>query len=151
MATLPTTGMFAFQQSYTFASITDGLSNTLAFTESTVGNPNATLGKINIGIVSIGAAGTAAQFAGAAAPGVTRPATLAGLQGTTRHSSLGCGTAEQQARSWFHGSIAFTLMRHGRTRPNSAKWAYCSNTTSGSAMRPYSEADSYHSGRNQRA
>ena len=40
MATLPTTGLFAFQQSYTFASITDGLSNTIAFAESTVGNPN---------------------------------------------------------------------------------------------------------------
>src|SRR4051794_39725169 len=31
MATLPTTGLFAFQQSYSFASITDGLSNTVAF------------------------------------------------------------------------------------------------------------------------
>ena len=36
MANLPTTGMFAFQQSYTFAQITDGLSNTIAFAESTV-------------------------------------------------------------------------------------------------------------------
>ena len=68
MAVLPTTGMFAFQQSYNIAQIIDGTSNTIAFAESTVGNPNAVLGKVNIGIVSIAAAGASAQFYDGAAP-----------------------------------------------------------------------------------
>jgi prepilin-type processing-associated H-X9-DG protein len=144
MATLPTTGMFAFQQSYNIAQVSDGLSNTVAFAESTVGNPNAVLGKINIGIVSIGAAGTAAQFYDASAP-ANQAATLAGIAGCNTAWQGQQGTVDnQRGKTWFHGSIAFTMIQTVAT-PNSVNWTYCSATTSG-ASSTFSEADSYHPG-----
>jgi prepilin-type N-terminal cleavage/methylation domain-containing protein len=144
MQTLPTTGLFAFQQSYSLASIVDGTSNTIAFAESTVGNPNAVLGKVNIGIVSIPAAGTAAQFQDASA-GANQAATLAGLAGCSAAWSARQGAVDnQRGKSWFHGAMAFTLINTVAT-PNSANWTYCSSSTSGSAA-TYSEVDSYHSG-----
>jgi prepilin-type N-terminal cleavage/methylation domain-containing protein/prepilin-type processing-associated H-X9-DG protein len=142
MATLPTTGLFAFQQSYNMSRVTDGLSNTVAFAESTVGNPNAVLGKINIGITSIPAAGAAAQFYDASA---NLAATNAGLAGcNTAWQSLQGAVDNQRGKTWFHGSIAFTMIQTVTT-PNSVNWTYCSSTTSGSAA-TFSEADSYHPG-----
>jgi prepilin-type N-terminal cleavage/methylation domain-containing protein/prepilin-type processing-associated H-X9-DG protein len=142
MATLPTTGLFAFQQSYKIASITDGTSNTIAFAESTVGNPNAVLGKLNIGIVSIPAAGAAAQFYDASANSV---ATIAGLAGCDAAWQAKQGAVDnQRGKTWFHGSMAFTLI-NTVALPNSANWTYCSGGTSGSAA-TYSEADSFHPG-----
>ena len=143
MATLPTTGLFAFQQSYNIASITDGTSNTIAFCESTVGNPNAVLGKLNIGIVSIPAA-TAPQFFDAATP-ANQAATIAGLQGCNVAWQTQLGAVDnQRGKTWFHGAMAFTMVNTVAT-PNSANWTYCSATTSGSAS-TFSEADSYHPG-----
>ncbi len=142
MATLPTTGLFAFQQSYNLATCVDGTSNTIAFVESTVGNPNAVLGKANIGIVSIPAAGAAAQFYDASA---NPAATIAGLTGCSNAWQQQQGAVDnQRGKTWFHGSMAFTLINTVAT-PNSANWTYCSGSTSGSAA-TYSEADSYHSG-----
>jgi len=144
MATLPTTGMFAFQQSYNMTSVSDGLSNTIAFTESTVGNPNAVLGKINIGITNIPAAGVAVQFMDAVAP-ANQAATLAGLAGCDAAWQARQGSVDnQRGKTWCHGSIAFTMIQTVAT-PNSANWTYCSGTGSGSAA-TFSEADSYHPG-----
>ena len=142
MAGLQTTGLFAFQQSYKIADITDGTSNTIAFCESTVGNPNAVLGKLDIGIVSIPAAGPAVQFPDASA---NQAATIAGLAGCDLAWQNQQGAVDnQRGKTWFHGSMAFSLVNTVAT-PNSAKWTYCSSSTSGSAA-TYSEADSYHSG-----
>ena len=144
MSLFPTTGMFAFQQSYKFQQITDGLSNTIAFAESTVGNPNAVLGKPNIGLVGIGAAGAAAQFADAVAP-ANQAATLAGLAGCNAAWQARTGAIDnQRGKTWFHGSIAFTMIQTVTT-PNSVQWTYCSGSTSGSAS-TFSESDSYHPG-----
>ena len=144
MATLPTTGMFAFQQSYNIAQVIDGLSNTIAFAESTVGNPNAVLGKINIGIVSIPAAGAAAQFFDASAP-ANQAATLAGLAGCSTAWQGLTGTVDnQRGKTWFHGAIAFTMIQTVAT-PNSVNWTYCSASNSAAAA-TFSESDSYHPG-----
>jgi prepilin-type N-terminal cleavage/methylation domain-containing protein/prepilin-type processing-associated H-X9-DG protein len=142
MSLLPTTGLFAFQQSYKFAQVTDGLSNTVMFAESTVGNPNAVLGKPNIGITNVGAAGPAAQFQNAA---TNLAATNAGLTGcSTAWSTAGTGVDNQRGKTWFHGSIAFSMIQTVAT-PNSVQWTYCSGSGSGSAA-TFSESDSYHSG-----
>jgi prepilin-type N-terminal cleavage/methylation domain-containing protein/prepilin-type processing-associated H-X9-DG protein len=144
MQNLPSTGLFAFQQSYALANVIDGTSNTIAFTESTVGNPNSALGQPNIGIVSIPAAGAAAQFADASAM-ANQAATLAGLNGCDAAWVARQGTVDnQRGKTWFHGSLAFTLIQEVAT-PNSRQWTYCSSSTSGSAS-TFSEADSYHSG-----
>src|SRR5262249_12249848 len=121
--------------------ILDGTSNTIAFSESTVGNPNAILGQINIGIVSIaGAAG--GQFAdGWQNPGAVITA-LAACDTAWQNRS---GTIDnQRGKNWIHGSMAFTLT-NTLAMPNSSKWTYCSSSTSGSAA-TFSESDSYHSG-----
>jgi prepilin-type N-terminal cleavage/methylation domain-containing protein/prepilin-type processing-associated H-X9-DG protein len=145
MATLPTTGLFAFQQSYTFASITDGLSNTIAFAESTVGNPNLVLGKPDIGIVNIGAAGTSAQFYDAAAP-ANQAAALAGLAGCDAAWQSRSGTLDnQRGKTWFHGSMAFTMIQTFAL-PNSSKWTYCSGSNGSGSAATFSESDSYHPG-----
>jgi prepilin-type N-terminal cleavage/methylation domain-containing protein/prepilin-type processing-associated H-X9-DG protein len=142
MATLPTTGLFAFQQSYSIPMVIDGTSNTIAFCESTVGNPNAVLGKVNIGITSIPAAGPAVQFLD-----VTPNAAvvIAGLAGCDQAWQAKTGAVDnQRGKTWFHGSMAFTMINTVAT-PNSAKWTYCSATTSGSAS-TFSESDSAHPG-----
>jgi prepilin-type N-terminal cleavage/methylation domain-containing protein/prepilin-type processing-associated H-X9-DG protein len=144
MATLPTTGMFAFQQSYNIAQVTDGLSNTVAFAESTVGNPNAVWGKINIGMTSIGAAGPAAQFYDASANQVAANAGIAGCNAAWQAPQGGSGLDLQRGKTWIHGSMAFTMINTVNT-PNSVNWTYCSSTTSGSAA-TFGEADSYHPG-----
>jgi prepilin-type N-terminal cleavage/methylation domain-containing protein/prepilin-type processing-associated H-X9-DG protein len=143
MSLLPTTGLFAFQQSYKLASVTDGLSNTIAFAESTVGNPNAVLGKVNIGIVNIGAAGPAAQFQDASA---NLAATLVGLAGCDAAWIGKTGTIDnQRGKTWFHGSMAFTMIQTVAT-PNSANWSYCSGSNGSGSAATFSESDSYHSG-----
>jgi prepilin-type processing-associated H-X9-DG protein len=142
MSTLKTTGLFGFQQSNKISSITDGTSNTIAFAESTVGNPNAVLGKINIGITGIAAAGAAAQFYDASA---NYNATIAGLAGCDAAWLQKLGAVDnQRGKTWFHGSMAFTMF-NTVALPNSANWTYCSASGSGSAS-TYSEADSFHPG-----
>ena len=142
MSLLPTTGLFAFQQSYKFQQITDGLSNTIAFAESTVGNPNAVLGKPNIGLTNVSSAGAAVQFSNALA---NVAATNTGLAGcSTAWSSLTGTLDNQRGKTWFHGSMAFTMIQTVTT-PNSVQWTYCSGNGSGSAA-TFSESDSYHPG-----
>jgi prepilin-type N-terminal cleavage/methylation domain-containing protein/prepilin-type processing-associated H-X9-DG protein len=143
MSLFPTTGMFAFQQSYKFPQISDGLSNTIAFAESTVGNPNAVLGKPNIGLVNIGAAGPAAQFQDASA---NLAATNTGLAGCSTAWSARTGTIDnQRGKTWFHGSMAFTMIQTVTT-PNSVQWTYCSGANGSGSAATFSESDSYHPG-----
>jgi prepilin-type N-terminal cleavage/methylation domain-containing protein/prepilin-type processing-associated H-X9-DG protein len=143
MQTLPTTGLFAFQQSYRFQDALDGLSNTIAFAESTVGNPNAVLGKPNIGLVSIAAAGASVQFQDGS--GLNLAATNIGLAGCNAAWASQTGTIDlQRGKTWAHGSMAFTMIQTVTT-PNSVQWTYCSASTSGSAA-TFSESDSYHPG-----
>jgi prepilin-type N-terminal cleavage/methylation domain-containing protein/prepilin-type processing-associated H-X9-DG protein len=143
MQNLPTTGMFAFQQSYAFPQVIDGLSNTIMFAESTVGNPNSVQGKPNIGLVSVAAAGAAAQFADAS--GLNLAATNAGIAGCNAAWAAQTATIDdQRGKTWAHGAMAFTMIQTVTT-PNSTQWTYCSGTTSGSAA-TFSESDSFHPG-----
>jgi prepilin-type N-terminal cleavage/methylation domain-containing protein/prepilin-type processing-associated H-X9-DG protein len=138
---LPSTGMFTYQASFNIANIIDGTSNTIAFCESTVGNPNGALGQVNIGLVSIGIS-AAAQVQDANS---NIPAVLAGLATCNTAWQSQTGTVDdQRGKNWMHGSMAFTLF-NTIALPNSAQWTYCASTTSGSAS-TFSEADSYHSG-----
>ena len=141
MANLITTGLFAYQQAIGLQAITDGTSNTLAFSESTVANPNALLGQIDTGLVSVTAAATSQFLDGAAT--VNQAATLAALAGCDSPWQMKSYTVDnQRGRNWVHGSMAFTLF-NTIALPNSSKWTYCSSSTSGSAA-TYGEADSFH-------
>jgi prepilin-type N-terminal cleavage/methylation domain-containing protein/prepilin-type processing-associated H-X9-DG protein len=143
MATLPSTGLFAYQQSYGIPSVVDGTSNTIAFCESTVGNPNGTLGQNNIGMTGIAAAGASAQFLDASS-GANQAATLAALAGCDTAWTNRTGSVDdQRGLNWYHGSIAFTLF-NTVAPPNTSKWTYCSNNSASTST--FSEADSYHNG-----
>jgi prepilin-type N-terminal cleavage/methylation domain-containing protein/prepilin-type processing-associated H-X9-DG protein len=142
MSLLPTTGVFAFQQSYTLQMITDGTSNTIAFAESTVGNTSATAGTINIGLSSVAAAGASVQFMDAS----TNPAaTLAGLAACSVAWQTQTGsTNDQRGLCWIMGGTAYSMF-NTVPLPNSVKWTYCGSSYSGSAA-TYTESDSYHPG-----
>jgi len=143
MRNLKTTGLFAYQQSYGIRDCIDGTSNTIAFAESTVGNPNQQKKQKNIGIVSVSIPATAMAIDASANPA----ATLAGLAACDQAWNSGSGTVDtQRGKNWIHGSFAFTLFSTIPTpNANNNSWTYCSPTGSGSAS-SFSEADSYHTG-----
>jgi prepilin-type N-terminal cleavage/methylation domain-containing protein/prepilin-type processing-associated H-X9-DG protein len=142
MANLQTTGLFAFQRSYGIQSVTDGTSNTIAFCESTVGNPSLTKGKKDIGIVSVGGAKTGEMQDASSSPANT----LAGLSACDQAFTSGSYTVDaQRGKNWIHGAMAFTLFNTVAKPSSSATWTYCSSSGSGAAS-TYAEADSFHSG-----
>ena len=139
-ANSPSTGLFAYQQSYNIARVTDGTSNTIAFAESSVGNPNSALGQVNIGLTGV-ASMAAAQLGDANMNGPAVISALATCDSTWQ--SKGGTVDNQRGKNWIHGSMAFTLF-NTVALPNSAKWTYCSDNSGSTAT--FSEADSYHSG-----
>jgi prepilin-type N-terminal cleavage/methylation domain-containing protein/prepilin-type processing-associated H-X9-DG protein len=141
MAGLPSTGLFAYGLSYRIADIIDGTSNTIAFCESTVGNPNSAQGQINIGLVLPNGSLAAAQMLNAQ----LNPAPVITAINTCNQAwvNKSASVDAQRGKNWIHGSMAFTLFNTIAT-PNSAEWTYCSDQTGSSST--FSEADSYHPG-----
>jgi prepilin-type N-terminal cleavage/methylation domain-containing protein/prepilin-type processing-associated H-X9-DG protein len=138
---LPSTGMFTYQASFNMASVQDGTSNTIAFSESTVGDPKGVAGEVNVGVTSVAIpAGAQVQDANANIPTVLQGLAACGTAWQARTA----GVDNQRGANWMHGSMAFTLF-NTIALPNSVSWTYCSSSTSGSAS-TFSEADSYHSG-----
>jgi prepilin-type N-terminal cleavage/methylation domain-containing protein/prepilin-type processing-associated H-X9-DG protein len=140
MAGLQSTGMFTYGSSYRMADMTDGTSNTVAFCESTVGNPNSAQGQVNIGLVGVAGLGPAQVLNVASVPA----AAIAALNGCdAAWVNRTAAVDAQRGKNWIHGSMAFTLFNTIAT-PNSAKWTYCSDQTGSTST--FSEADSYHPG-----
>jgi prepilin-type N-terminal cleavage/methylation domain-containing protein/prepilin-type processing-associated H-X9-DG protein len=143
LADHPTTGLFGYQVCYGIRDAIDGTSSTIAFSESTVGNPNQAKHQKNIGITGISIPANAlVQDASA-----NFNSTLAGLRACDAAWSSGSGGVDnQRGKNWAHGAMAFTLF-NTVAGPNSIddKWCYCSNVGSG-ALAAYSEADSFHPG-----
>jgi prepilin-type N-terminal cleavage/methylation domain-containing protein len=75
LADHPATGLFAFQLCYGIRDCIDGSSNTIAFSEGSVGNPQQQLGQKNIGIRNVSIPATAIVMDASANP----TATLAGI------------------------------------------------------------------------
>jgi prepilin-type N-terminal cleavage/methylation domain-containing protein/prepilin-type processing-associated H-X9-DG protein len=147
LATVDTSGFFAFQRSHKLSDCTDGLSGTVAFSEAVVGAPSQALGRRQrrIGLSNVTAIPAGALRADAS----TDPAaTAAGIAACTRVWDSGTGGSldTQRGQNWAHGAMAFTLFNTIVT-PNSTlnQWTHCSNVGSG-ALGVYSNADSYHSG-----
>jgi prepilin-type N-terminal cleavage/methylation domain-containing protein/prepilin-type processing-associated H-X9-DG protein len=143
LADHPTTGIFAFQQAYGIRHVIDGTSNTIAFSEATVGNTNLQKGQKNIGLTNVAIPAGALLLDASGNPAQT----LSGLQSCDQAWTNQTGGVDvQRGKNWAHAGIAFTMFNTIAT-PNSIddKWAYCGNTGSG-ALSVYSEADSFHSG-----
>ena len=125
LASVPTTGLFAFQQSKRDAVI-DGTSNTVAFTESTVSSTSTAVRQKLMGLTS-----------------VSLPATSVLLNAFSNLDGVKSGIAAcdpawnggkvtndvQRGDNWVHGAMAMTLFNTVVT-PNgeSSQWAYCSAT-----------------------
>jgi prepilin-type N-terminal cleavage/methylation domain-containing protein/prepilin-type processing-associated H-X9-DG protein len=139
----PTTGLFGFQLCYGIAACTDGTSNTIAFCESTVGNPNLTVGQKDTGIVNVGGA-TASLLQDASSNLALTKAGLSACDQAWQTKSGGVDTA--RGKVWAHGAMAMTLFNTVATpNANNGTWTYCGNLGSGS-LSMYGEADSFHSG-----
>jgi prepilin-type N-terminal cleavage/methylation domain-containing protein/prepilin-type processing-associated H-X9-DG protein len=139
----PTTGLFGFQLCYGIRHCTDGTSNTIAFCESTVGNPNLTLGQKDIGIVNVGGA-TASLLQDASS---NLALTQAGLNACNQAWQSQSGSVDlSRGKVWSHGAMSFTMLNTVATpNLNNGTWTYCGNLGSGS-LAMYAEADSLHSG-----
>jgi prepilin-type N-terminal cleavage/methylation domain-containing protein/prepilin-type processing-associated H-X9-DG protein len=143
LANFPTTGLFALQQAYGINNCTDGTSNTIAFSESTVGNRAEQQRQKNIGIKSV--AIPAAALLQDAQTNVA--ATLAGLAACDAAWNSGTATLDiQRGQFWAQGALAMSLFTTIPT-PNSINesWTHCGSTSS-VGLAEYSEADSFHPG-----
>jgi prepilin-type processing-associated H-X9-DG protein len=136
------TGMFTYWRSYGIPSITDGTSNTVAFSEALVGDGTTTWTKA-AGIVNLSSLPATAEVFDASA---NLAAVQVGLQAcntawTNRAGTLNTG----RGNYWFHGTGAQTMFNmvappNSKTYP----WAYCSDGQIGAAA--FASANSNHSG-----
>jgi prepilin-type N-terminal cleavage/methylation domain-containing protein/prepilin-type processing-associated H-X9-DG protein len=138
----PTTGLFGYQVCYGIRNCTDGSSNTIAFAESTVGNPNPQTRAKNVGLTSVNIPAAALIQDASSNP----TATLQGLAACdAAWNTGGVGLYGVRGLCWGYGNMGFTMF-NTIARPNSiANWTFCGNTFS-TAIPTYSEADSQHPG-----
>ncbi len=143
LANVPTTGLFAFQQSKNISTVQDGTSNSIAFAESTVGNPSALAHQKLVGLVGVGLPQTAIQFNVMN----NQPGILSGISMCSQSWSTSTKTPDlQRGDTWTQGAMCATLFNTVVT-PNgqSDEWAYCSAYSSGAASN-ISNSDSFHPG-----
>jgi prepilin-type N-terminal cleavage/methylation domain-containing protein/prepilin-type processing-associated H-X9-DG protein len=147
LSNVPTTGFYAFQQSKTIANITDGTSNSVAYAESTVGNPAAVGPMKLVGIVNVTTLpglGAVQQNAFNNPSGI-----LAGIRQCSATWQALTPTQKpdlQRGDTWCQGAMCATLF-NTIVPPNGQNdaWAYCSMVGSG-ACSNISNSDSYHPG-----
>jgi prepilin-type processing-associated H-X9-DG protein len=141
---VPTTGLFAWQQTKTIAAVLDGTSNSIAFVESTVGDPRANPRSRLIGLANVALPAAAIQT-----DAFNNPAgVLSGIAACTAAWNAGLKTSIdfQRGDNWVQGAMCATLFNTIVTPNGEAdEWAYCSATGSG-ACSNISNADSYHPG-----
>ncbi len=142
MANLQTTGLFAFQNVSGIRDATDGTSNTIAFSESTVGSTSRRKGERGVGMRNVSIPAGAQVTDASANPA----ATLSGLAAcNAAYTAQSYQIDQQRGKNWSHGAMAFTLF-NSVAKPNSIdKWTYCSSSGSGAAS-TFSATDSYHPG-----
>jgi prepilin-type N-terminal cleavage/methylation domain-containing protein/prepilin-type processing-associated H-X9-DG protein len=139
---LPSTGIFTWQMSYSIRDVIDGTSNTIAFAECLVGNQSLQKGQKRIGMTGVSIPAAALVF-DASANGVA----LAGINACEAAYKSGSYSIDRQrGENWAHGCNDMTLFNTIAT-PNlyNDEWTNCSATGSG-AMSNITNSDSYHPG-----
>jgi prepilin-type N-terminal cleavage/methylation domain-containing protein/prepilin-type processing-associated H-X9-DG protein len=129
--TTGSTGLFTFWRSYAIPNCTDGLSNTVAFSEGLVGD-NTTNYTRSAGIIKLTAIPATAEIMDASS---NWPAVQAGLQVCASAWSAQSATLSTgRGNYWFHGTNAQTLFNTVLT-PNtkSYSFAFCSDAAIGDA------------------
>jgi prepilin-type N-terminal cleavage/methylation domain-containing protein len=141
--TTGSTGLFTFWQSYGSRDCVDGLSNTVAFSESLVGTGQATFTPSQ-GLIQVSIPATALVQNAAA----SQAALIAGLNAcnTTWKSNAVSSVGTIRGNFWMHGGEADTMF-NTIVPPNSKQypWAYC--TAGGvNTDAEFSKANSNHPG-----
>jgi prepilin-type N-terminal cleavage/methylation domain-containing protein/prepilin-type processing-associated H-X9-DG protein len=137
---MPSTGIYTFQLVYGIRDVTDGTSNTIAYSEGVVNPSTASPGKWYIGVNNVGMNAAARQPDAWNNP----PAILAAIALCDQRWSSGSSFDTQKGRDWAHGCMTQTLF-NTILPPNARKWTHCSNTGS-TTMAPFSNANSFHPG-----
>lgn len=118
------TGLFIYWYCYGIRHCTDGLSNTVAFSESLVGNPTGPTNRTrNNAVIGVTAAASADVYDASSLP----PATLANaLQACNAAYESGAHLSNAVGSRWGWGSVTETLF-HTIVTPNSTQyqWASC--------------------------
>ena len=142
LASVPTTGLFAFQQSKPISQLIDGTSNSVAFSESTVGSSSAGARSKLIGMNNVPIPSTAIQYSA-----FTNPSgVLSGIATCSATWTAGPASIDKQrGDAWVHGAMAMTLFNTIAT-PNAEadQWTHCSSGSG--ALANFSNADSWHPG-----
>ncbi len=137
------TGLFWYYRSYGVRDITDGTSNTIAFSEGLVGGPTASLGYKGTAVVSVG--GTSDQMLDARQ---NLAAITAGLATCTSKYLAGSNLNNRRGIFWEVGTNGITLFNTIVT-PNSKQygWGACRSTGGGwPDQATYAKASSNHPG-----
>jgi prepilin-type N-terminal cleavage/methylation domain-containing protein/prepilin-type processing-associated H-X9-DG protein len=142
LSSVPTSGLFAFQQSKSLNAVVDGTSNTVAFAESTVSSTSTAAKQKLMGLTNVSLPAASVQLSASSS--------VTGIQAgiTACRAAWNAGSTKndvQRGDNWVHGAMAMTLFNTVVT-PNgeSDEWAYCSATSG--ALANFSNADSYHPG-----
>jgi prepilin-type N-terminal cleavage/methylation domain-containing protein/prepilin-type processing-associated H-X9-DG protein len=142
---VPSNGIFTWQQSYGVRDVIDGTTNTVAFAECVVGNQSLQLRQKRIGMTSVTGIPVAALVLDASS---VPTQTLAAIAACDKAWNSGSGGSldKQRGENWAHGCQDMTLFNTIVT-PNDKNdaWVNCSYTGSG-AMSNYTNSDSWHPG-----
>jgi prepilin-type N-terminal cleavage/methylation domain-containing protein/prepilin-type processing-associated H-X9-DG protein len=145
LASLPSSGVFTYQNAYTIATITDGTSNTLAMAEGVIDPGTKSKNVRYIGMQNVAGIPTGSLLYDASS------SLAATLQGLSACNAAWMGTAsagfnDQRGAMWAHGGFAQTMF-NTVVPPSSNQWpwSYCDRYNA-SAYGTYAGASSYHPG-----
>jgi prepilin-type N-terminal cleavage/methylation domain-containing protein/prepilin-type processing-associated H-X9-DG protein len=138
----PTTGFFGYQVCYGIRDAIDGTSNTVAFCESTIGNPTGTAKQRNVGVSGVNIPPTSLLQDASTNVAATR----AGLAACDQAWLGGSGyVTNNRGFLWAYGNMGQTMLNTIASPNSIGGWTYCGNLATTSLVN-FAEADSKHSG-----
>jgi prepilin-type N-terminal cleavage/methylation domain-containing protein/prepilin-type processing-associated H-X9-DG protein len=142
-STAGSTGLFWYYTSYGLQSVSDGSSNTIAFSEGLVGGASSSLGYRGTAVLNVGGTSDQLQDANSGQAAIT-----AGLAKCTANYQKSSGLNNARGNFWEVGAVGMTLF-NTIVPPNSVqyKWSACRSNSGGwPDQATYSNASSNHPG-----
>jgi prepilin-type processing-associated H-X9-DG protein len=144
LADHPTTGLFGYQVCYGINNCIDGTSNTIAFAESTIGNPAGQIGMKDIGLTNVSIPATALLQDNSTNYAATQAGILA-CDAAAQGRGAGGTASDVRGFLWAYGGLGMTMFNTVALPNSVAGWTYCGVSFT-SVLVNYSEADSFHPG-----